>query len=146
MPEELTYRELTESDVSTELVSDINQLLPQLTPNAVPCTVEKLEKLFESGTRVFAAMDGDTVIGTVLLCPMVILVGQKDWIEDVIVDENYRGRGIAGHLMDMAEQASQTGGAKSINLTSKPDRGSARSVYEARGYAVRETDVFRLTY
>jgi len=47
--------------------------------------------------------------------------------------------------MDMAEQVARDRGAKSVNLTSNPDRGGARQMYGDRGYDLRDTGVFRLT-
>lgn len=143
---ELRYMELTKGMVTPEFLADINHLLPQLSASARPCTDDWLNYMFDHHTRLFVALDGARIVGTVLLSPMVILVGQKDWIEDVIVDDNYRRQGIASKLMDLAEQASREGGAKSINLTSKPDRGGARQMYGDRGYELRDTGVFRLTF
>lgn len=142
---EIVYGELTSNNITAEMVKDINHLLPQLSSSAKPVTMEWLEYMFDSGTRLFAAFGDGHIVGTVLLTPMVILVGQKDWIEDVIVDEKYRRRGISSKLMDMAEEASADRFAKSVNLTSQPHRGDARKMYEDRGYVLRDTGVFRLT-
>lgn len=141
----LQFKELTKENVLTvSHVNDINSLLPQLSKSASPLTLERLNELFDNGTRVFVALDGDKIIGTVLLCTMVILVGRKDWIEDVVVDDNYRRRGVATVLMEMAHEVSRARGAKSINLTSKPDRDGARNMYGDMGYVERNTGVFRL--
>jgi len=140
--------ELTEDDLDDSFiyVHDINQLLPQLAPAATPVTPEWLTEMLKSGTRLFVALDRDKVVGTVLLCTTLLLVGRKDWIEDVIVDRDYRGNGIASKLMDMAEEASRWQGAKSLNLTSKPERLAARKMYENRGYVLRKTGVFQLKF
>lgn len=137
------YLELTAEMITDQVVEDINRLLPQLTSGEASVTSDWLEYLFAAGTRVFVAAHDGRIIGTVLLCPMVILTGQKDWIEDVVVDEAYRRRGIASCLMAMAEPASAQGRAKSINLTSNPNRGHARQMYGDRGYELRDTGVFR---
>jgi phosphinothricin acetyltransferase len=137
--------ELLKGMVTPEFLVDINRLLPQLSSSPVSCTDEWLNYMFDYNTRLFVAIDNGKIVGTVLLAPMVILVGQKDWIEDVVVDENYRRQGIASRLMDMTEQASREQFAKSVNLTSNPDRGGARQMYGDRGYKLRDTGVFRLT-
>lgn len=142
----LQFRELFENAMKPSYVDDINNLLPQLSTSAQPLTAERLNYVFASGTRVFAAFDGDKIVGTVLLCTMVILVGRKDWIEDVVVDGNYRRRNIATVLMEMAHRVSRERGAKSINLTSNPERGGARKLYGDMGYVERNTGIFRLTF
>lgn len=143
---DLGYAELTKAMVDGRVVDDINRLLPQMSSSAALVTEEWLHYVLDSGTCVFIATDQERIIGIVLLSPMVILVGQKDWIEDVVVDEEYRRMGIAGRLMDMAEAASKERGAKSINLTSKPERDDARRMYVDRGYVIRNTGVFRKTF
>jgi GNAT superfamily N-acetyltransferase len=144
--QKLQFTELQKEMMKRSYVEDINHLLPQLSSSARPCTDEWLNTMFDSGTRLFVALDNDKIVGTVLLCTMVILVGRKDWIEDVVVDDTYRRHGVATVLMDMAHQVSRERGAKSINLTSKPDRGGARKMYGDMGYEVRETGVFRKTF
>ncbi|MEO5949964.1 MAG: GNAT family N-acetyltransferase [Candidatus Saccharimonadales bacterium] len=142
----LRFQELRRGEVTPKYLADINHLLPQLSSTAVPCNDMWIEEMYDNSTRLFVAIDGDTIVGTVLLVPMVILVGQKDWIEDVVIDEKYRRQGVASALMDMAERASRERGATSINLTSNPDRGGARQMYGERGYMVRDTGVFRLVH
>lgn len=142
----LRYTELSRTDITPQLVLGINRLLPQLSEGAKPVADEWLDYMFNSGTRLFAALDGERLVGTVLLCPMVILAGQKGWIEDVVVDEAYQRRGIASRLLDMAEEASRRRGDKSLDLSSRTDRSVARKIYAKRGYALRDSDIFRLTF
>lgn len=129
-------------------IDDLNRLLPQLSSSSLPIDDDRLKALQMADTRIFAALaaenDARHIVGVVLLCRTELLVGTKDWIEDVVVDEAYRRRGISSRLMDLAERASFETGAKSLNLTSNPDRGPARKMYEDRGYKLRDTGVFRL--
>lgn len=144
---ELVFAEMDHWDVTVEAAGDFNRLLPQLSTSAEPVSAEWLLYAMESGTRFFVAYDGERIVGVVLLVPMVGLVGQKDWIEDVITDEGYRGRGIAKRLMEMAHAASKAGVAKSVNLTSNAKRVEARRLYQQHfGYEIRDTNVFRLTH
>ena len=136
--------ELQATGTDGDVVADLNLLIPQLSGSAEPLTEEWLREVLDSGTRIFTAWHESHIIGTVLLCTMKILVAQKDWIEDVVVESEYQRRGIASQLMDMAEAASREGKAKSINLTSKPERHGARTMYGERGYVERDTTVFRL--
>lgn len=145
--DEITYLELQASDVTDFFVDDVNKLLPQLSGSAKPVTAEYLRNMLHTGTnRLFIAMHDSRIVGTVVLVHTMILVGSKDWIDDVVVDKDYRRRGISSKLMNMAEEASRRGGAKAVNLTSNPDRGGARKMYGDRGYTLRDTGVFRLTH
>ena len=46
--------------------------------------------------------------------------GVKVWIEDVVVDESHRGKGIGKELMLVAIEYSKSLGSKDIRLTSRP--------------------------
>jgi ribosomal protein S18 acetylase RimI-like enzyme len=143
----LGYVELTKDMISRQVVRDINALLPQLSSNAPTEGIQAdwLEQVFKAGTRVFAVFDGETLIGTVLLCRVLILMGKKFWIEDVVVDKQYRRRGIAEELMKMAIRASKDEGGKKLDLTSKVARKAAHRLYFNLGFGERdETVVFRL--
>lgn len=71
------------------------------------------------------------------------IAGPKAWIEDVVTDENHRGKGYAGVLTDTLETWFISKGVSSSNLTSNPDRGAAGKLYERRGYKQRDTRVYR---
>ena len=101
-----------------------------------------LRTILGSDTHIFVATDDGCIVGTVLLCTIYTLSGQKDSIEDVMVDVHYRRRGIAEKLMKMAEDISQAGPAKSLTLTSNASRTSARALYAKLGYEERDTGVF----
>jgi GNAT superfamily N-acetyltransferase len=134
------------SDITPAIIGDLNRLLPQLSPDIKPVSSDWVEGMFQHGVRIFVARSLDKVIGVTLLSPMIILAGRKDWIEDVVVDKEFRRRGIASQLMDMAEEASRKSHAKSINLTSSSYRDDARKMYEKRGYKLRDSHLFRLTF
>jgi GNAT superfamily N-acetyltransferase len=128
-------------------LDDLNHLLPQVSKSAKPVDRARLEAMKQAGTKLYVAIHDSRIVGVVLLCRTELLVGTKDWIEDVVVDETYRGRGIAGKLMDMAEEYSRSTGAKHLNLTSSVNRGPARDMYLGRGYVIREeSDLFRLNF
>jgi ribosomal protein S18 acetylase RimI-like enzyme len=148
MPEaRIRFAELDCWDLDDHAAEDFNRLLPQLSRSASSVDADWLQYALEKGTRFFVAYDGEHIISVVLLIPMVGLVGQKDWIEDVVTDEAYRGQGIAKRLMEMAHEASEAGVAKSVNLTSNPDRVEARRLYQDHfGYEIRQTGVFRRTH
>ena len=140
---DLVYRALSLWECGDELVGDLNRLLRQLSAKDVVVTADSLTTLFGQGTTVFAAFDGQRVVATVLLGMVTTFTGRKAWIEDVVTDEVYRGRGVAKRLLALAEEAAIQAGATTMNLTSNPTRTAARAMYESLGYALRDTGVFR---
>jgi ribosomal protein S18 acetylase RimI-like enzyme len=65
-------------------------------------------------------------------------------IEDVIVDEKYRGQGIGRGVMEKLIEMAKEKNISMIELTSKPERIVARKLYESLGFVVYNTGVFRL--
>lgn len=74
-------------------------------------------------------------------------VPTKGWvgrIEDVIVDEKFRGMGLGRGLMEKLIEIAKEKELEIIDLTSNPQRTEARKLYESLGFEIRETGVFRL--
>jgi ribosomal protein S18 acetylase RimI-like enzyme len=67
----------------------------------------------------------------------------RAWIEDVVVDERARGRGIAAALTREALALAARDGARTVELTSRPDREAANRLYAKLGFRLRETNVYR---
>ena len=69
--------------------------------------------------------------------------GLKAWIDDVVVDEAARGRGVGEALNRAALDEARRRGAKEVDLTSRPDREAANRLYHASGSSHRDTNVYR---
>lgn len=123
------------------IVQQINRLTPQLKPSWDPITAEGLNSVLASPTRVYAARVDDVIIGITLLVPHHHLPGLRFHIEDVVVDERYRRRGIARALLATAMAEAQE--AISFDLRSHPVREAAHSMYLSLGFEPSDTTVFR---
>ena len=142
----ITIAELTKS--TEEALNAINQLLPQLSANAKGLSLDRLGELVESdNTLIFLGTDENgCILGMLSLIVIKIPTGNKAWIEDVVVDQAARGKGLGKSLMNHALEQAKKLGAKSIDLTSRPSRESANKLYQALGYEIRETNVYRYKF
>ena len=132
--------------VSPELVEAFARLLPQLSASAPPTSLDELEAIVSApATSLIVARDGDQIVGTLTLAVFRIPTGVRAWIEDVVVDEAARGRGIAEALTRRAVELASAAGARSVELTSRPTREAANRLYRRLGFEERETNVLRLT-
>lgn len=132
--------------VSAADVEDINRLLSQLSKGATPLTMPEIGAILRSSDhQVYAAVTEDetTIVGVVIYVTRRLFVGIKGLIEDVVVDEQYRGRGIGRALMERAINNAPAG-TKCIDLTSRPERVIAGGLYESLGFVGRKTRVYRL--
>jgi ribosomal protein S18 acetylase RimI-like enzyme len=133
------------ASVSDELVEAFASLTPQLSSASPPSAVE-LEAIVRSpATSLLTAREGERVLGTLTLAVFRIPTGVRAWIEDVVVDQSARGRGVGEALTLKAVELSREAGARSVELTSRPTREAANRLYRRLGFEERETNVFRLT-
>ncbi len=91
------------------------------------------------------AREGDRIVGMLTLAVFSIPTGVRAWIEDVVVDEAARGSGAAADLVEAALAHSGALGARTVDLTSRPDRAAANRLYLRLGFEVRQTNVYRRT-
>ena len=78
------------------------------------------------------------------LALFLLASGLRAWIEDVVVDESARGRGIGAALNRRAIEIARQAGARTVDLTSRPDREAANRLYARLGFNQRNTNVYRL--
>lgn len=84
------------------------------------------------------------IVGAMVLVMFPLPSGLRAWIEDVVVDESARGRGIGAALNRHAIEIARQAGARTVDLTSRPDREAANRLYARLGFAQRATNVYRL--
>ena len=133
--------------VSDELVAAFDRLIPQLSSSSPPPGREGLQSIVDDRDSVlYVARIGGQVVGSLTLATYRIPTGLKAWIEDVVVDEAARGRGIGEALSVAALEEARRRGAKDINLTSRPSRDVANRLYLRLGFQLRDTNVYRYDF
>ena len=133
------------TSATDELLTSLNQLVPQLSSSAAPLTSQDVEALIANpAVSVLIAKNEGSIVGTLTLVVFPIPSGLRAWIEDVVVDESARGLGAGAALTEAAISESKRRGAKSIDLTSRPSREAANAMYVKLGFEQRETNVYRL--
>ncbi len=129
-----------------ELVDAMARLIPQLSSSNPPPTKDELAAIISSDAcDVLIARDGDAIVGSLTLVVFPIPTGIRAWIEDVVVDEAARGKGVGEALNTFALQRARERGAKTVDLTSRPSREAANRLYQRLGFVARETNVYRYT-
>lgn len=125
-------------------VEAVRRLLPQLSASAEPLSAEQLQRIADAeSTTVFAANIDGQIVGLLTLVVFTIPTGVRAWIEDVVVDEENRGRGAGNALVRAALDHAENLGARTVDLTSRPSRQAANAMYESLGFQLRDTNVYR---
>ncbi len=154
--------------VDAVLQHAVARLVPQLSSTSAPPGLDELRRIIEDpattlllavsgvgregGTEKDAADDGadadarsGQVVGMLTLALFMLPTGIRAWIEDVVVDETARGAGVAAALTNAALDHARRLGARTVDLTSRPERVAANRLYTRLGFERRETNVYRYT-
>lgn len=133
--------------VTDEIVAAFARLIPQLSSSSPPPGADELNAIVADpfSTLYLARVDGQ-IVGSLTLAMYQIPTGLKAWIEDVVVDESARGRGVGEALSAAAVDEAGRRGAKDVSLTSRPFRESANRLYQRLGFQPYETNVYRYKF
>ncbi|MGW1055101.1 GNAT family N-acetyltransferase [Streptomyces sp. NPDC002521] len=131
-------------EASQELVDAFGRLLPQLSSTANPLDREAVDRMVTcDANTVLVARTSEAIIGTLTLVLLPLPSGLRARIEDVVVDRAARGQGVAGLLTEEAVRIAREAGARTVDLTSRPDRAAANRLYERLGFRARQSTVYR---
>ena len=133
---------------SSRDLKDLNVLMDQMSRSAHSAHRLSLAELRgvlrDKNVTVLVVRDGKRIIATGTLTAIPTMIGMLGRLEDVVVDEGYRGKGlgekISRYLLVLAKKKK----AISIELTSHPSRAAAIALYEKIGFKKHETNVYRL--
>lgn len=133
------------TEPSEELLEAVRRLVPQLSPTApVPGAGELEDVIASPATTLLLVRDeDDRIVGMLTLALFRIPTGMRAWIEDVVVDEGARGMGAGEALVREAIRVAEKAGARTVDLTSRPERKGANHMYERIGFRPRGTNVYR---
>ncbi|MEV0636780.1 GNAT family N-acetyltransferase [Streptomyces sp. NPDC050619] len=128
-----------------ELVDAFGRMLPQLSRAAASLDLAAVDRILTCDTNtVLVARSGGAIVGTLTLVMFPVPSGLRARIEDVVVDHAARGHGVAGLLTHEALRLAREAGARTVDLTSRPERAAANRVYERLGFRPRESTVYRV--
>ena len=129
---------------SDSVLEAINGLLPQLSKSAVPLSKADLIAIIQSeASHLLMAEHDGQFCGSLTLAVFKIPTGTRAWIEDVVVNEDARRKGVGRLLSEHALGLATQRGAKTVDLTSRPSREAAKALYKKLGFELRETNVYR---
>ena len=130
--------------VDADVVEAFARLIPQLSRSSAPPDAQVLQGIVDhDACTLLLARDGDRIVGSMTLVVFPIPTGVRAWIEDVVVDDATRGKGVGAALNIRALEIAAEMGAKTVDLTSRPSREAANRLYQRLGFVARETNVYR---
>lgn len=141
--EQLEIFELKEA--CSRYVEPINRLLAQLSSSGTNITLSQLQQLVESSaSHLFLAKYKGKIVAMLTLGEYLAPTGRKMWIEDVVVDNAFRGRSFGAMLVKHAIEFASSLGAGTLMLTSRPSRVAANALYRSCGFLPKETNMYKM--
>lgn len=126
-------------------IRDLQILVDQLTRVGNRLNGKMMRQVLgQENVEVLVARDGKKIIGMGAIIFACVPSGCSASIEDVVVDEAYRGRGIGRKMMERLIAHARRKRADFIELTSRPSRVAANKLYKTLGFKRRKTNVYRL--
>jgi ribosomal protein S18 acetylase RimI-like enzyme len=132
-------------EATPEVADALARLLPQLNP-ALTGPSPELLRLVVSDPAVallVARADGE-IVGTATLAVVATPTWVTAHVNDVVVDEAARGRGVGRELMQAALRIARDRGAQVVRLTSAERRSGAHRLYASLGFRHTGSRAYRL--
>lgn len=142
---EITIEQIT--TFSPDITGELDSLLKQLNPNARTLSDEdEKEVVMDKSNRILVAREpiNNKIVGLLTLIVVNAQFAKKGLLEDFVVDENYRGKGIGTKLINGALNMARNEKVSYIDLTSSPEKTAANDLYQHLGFKKRITNVYRL--
>jgi len=134
------------TEVTAELREALAALLPQLNPSLPIPSVEHLAAVVaDPAVTLLTARDGSQIVGVAAVVVYTTPIWLKARIEDVVVDQAARGRGAGEALVRECVEVARRGRAGIVELQSARSREAANRLYPRLGFALRDSNVYRLT-
>ena len=131
---------------SAELQGVLAALLPQLNRSVPVPSLDHLKAMVaDPAVTLLLARDGSEIVGTAAVVVYRTPIWVKARIEDVVVDAAARGRGVGEALVKACIEVARARGAGVVELQSARSREAANRLYPRLGFALRDSNVYRLT-
>lgn len=124
------------------------RLLPQLNAGLEVPTIERVRAIVEDpDVTLLFAREGDQVAGTATVIVYTTPFWIKARIDEVVVDEMARGKGVGEALVRACLDIARARGAQIAELQSARTeaRAAAHRLYRRMGFEVRNSDLFRIS-
>ena len=128
-----------------EVHEALARLLPQLNATLPIPTMERLQAIMaDPASTLLVARDGEEIVGTTTLIVYTTPFWIKARLDEVVVDESARGKGVGSALVKASLEIAREKGVEVVELQSGVQRDAANRLYPSLGFKLRETNVYRI--
>lgn len=139
----LVIKKLVPSEFNEQTSEQIRALFEQLNASITQLDAIKVAAMDE--TVFVVCQYQDKIVGMALMATYKVVSGYKGMIEDVVVNEQYRGKGIGKRLIQALLQEADVLNLNEILLFSGHHRKAAISLYTSLGFILKDSGLYRLS-
>ncbi len=135
---------LKQTDLNDQTKEQIKALFEQLNPDKKSIALEEVLDPTNPVTLAYYRENSE-IVGIALMCTYNVISGRKGWIEDVVVDTNYRGKGIGRKLMEILIQEGKEKNLTEILLFTEEEKKAAINLYQSLGFDLKNSHLYHKT-
>src|SRR5579864_8372847 len=126
------------TEATVEVLQALQRLLPQLNPQLSVPTMERLEAMIaDPAVTLLVARDGEQIVGTTTVIVYTTPFWIKARLDEVVVDESARGKGVGAALVQASLELARGKGVEVVELQSGVHRREANRLYPRMGFKLR---------
>ena len=139
----MTIEILHKFELDEHVQSQISELYKQL--NAV-IVQRPLHQILQEDNHVIVAVckEEKNILGIALLATYKVISGHRGMVEDVVVDQRHRGKGIGRKLMKKLLEEAENRNLDEVLLFTGHHRTAAINLYKSLGFTLRESGLYNL--
>ena len=132
------------TEATPEVHAALARLLPQLNSELPVPTMERLQAVIaDPAVTLLLARERDDVVGTATVIVYAVPFWIKARIDEVVVDEGARGKGVGAALVNASLAVAREKGAQVAELQSGVQREAANRLYPRMGFKLRDSNLWR---
>ncbi|WP_430907999.1 GNAT family N-acetyltransferase [Maribacter sp. 2-571] len=139
----MTITLLKGNTVTTEDQKQITLLYRQLNAQIKQLSVKKVLERDERSAFVVCRIE-NVIVGMAVMAIYTVISGKKGMIEDVVVDEKYRGNGIGKKIMQVLLSEAKNRNVTELLLFTGHHRKPAIKLYEGLGFTLKQSGLYTL--
>lgn len=132
---------IKKTDVSERLQHQLSELYLQLNSELKQLPLKTILKESEN-LDVAVCFEDNLLIGIAMMAKYKVISGHKGMIEDVVVSQDYRGKGIGRKLMELLLERAKECKLNDVLLFSGHHRTPAISLYKSLGFTLKNSGLY----
>jgi len=136
---------LSGEHVTETMQQQVTELYKQLNDKIVQLPLKKILE-DKNSLVVVVCKEENRIVGISMMAMYKVISGHKGMIEDVVVDQAHRGKGIGRKLMEKLLEEGKNRRLDEILLFSGHHRTPAITLYKSLGFQLKDSGLYRLIF